>query len=125
VALRIHAAARPGDTLFVKDEPFHIYMYAQMPPMTRFIYPESPAPGALSVWAGALQRRPTFIVVSHGTHDRLPFAKEGLEANLAKLLAAHYALWLNDPIAVVYRRVDDASAPSVEPGDRALQPSAS
>jgi hypothetical protein len=110
VGLRIRDAAKPGDTLFVKDEPYLIYMYAHMPPMTRFIYPESPAPGAVTVWANAVQRKPTFIVISHGTQERMPGVKEGFEADLAKMLAADYELWLNDPIAVVYRRTDHAPA---------------
>jgi hypothetical protein len=125
VGQRIRAAATPGDTLFVKDEPYQIYMYAEIPPLTRFIYPDSPAPNAVNVWASALQQRPTFIVISHGTQERLPNAQSGLEGDLAKMLAADYELWFDGPVGMVYRHTDHAPAASTQPSNHVAQPPAS
>ncbi|MFQ5666503.1 MAG: hypothetical protein ACE5I7_08730 [Candidatus Binatia bacterium] len=104
LGLRIHAAARPGDTLFVKDEPFDLYLYAGMPPMTRFIYQDSPAPGVRQVWASALMRQPTFIFISHGTEERMRRVRGGFEFGLAKVLAERYVQWITDPLGIVYWR---------------------
>lgn len=114
IGQRIREAAKPGDTLFVKDEPYQLYVYAGMPPMTRFIYDDSPAPGAVDIWASALKLRPTFIVISRGTQGRLPSAKDGFEGDLARLVADEYQLWIDDPQCVVYRRADPIGAASKE-----------
>lgn len=99
---QIRDAAKPSDTLFVKDEPYSLYMAADMRPMTRIFYPDSPTLGAREQWVAALERRPTFIFISYGTQQRLETAT-GFEGELATLLAAHYERWVTHPLGIVYR----------------------
>ena len=104
LAEKIRAVSRPGDTLFVKDEPYLLYAETTMRPLSRIFYPDAPTTGALEAWVGVLQRRPTFIFVSHGTEGRLPSAQQGFEGDLARLLTRDYDRWLVDAIGVVYKR---------------------
>jgi 4-amino-4-deoxy-L-arabinose transferase-like glycosyltransferase len=104
LAEQIRNARQPGDTLFVKDEPYLLYAETGMRPLTRIFYPDAPTAGALETWVGVLARRPTFICVSHGTEGRLPSAQQGFEGDLARVLAQEYQRWVVHPIGVVYRR---------------------
>ncbi len=104
LAEKIRDASQPGDTLFVKDEPYLLYAETAMRPLSRIFYPDAPTTGAGQAWHAVLQRRPTFIYVSHGTEARLPSAQQGFEGDLARLLTRDYDRWLVHAIGVVYKR---------------------
>lgn len=99
----IRAAAQPGDRLFVGDEPLQIYLYAGVPPASRFIYWNAPHPGAIAERAEALRQEPTFVFITRA-------AKQQREARLANRPGApdpmeqRYEPWATSSVGVVYRR---------------------
>ncbi len=131
----IQDAARPGDTLLLESEGFAIYMYAGVPPPTRFIYEDAPNPAGNAERARALAGLPTFIV-ARGELDN--YMQQGTPATAAPV---HYQQWLNTlrqhyerwvvsryVNGAVYRRVDRPSpaviAPEMPTAPRAPAPSA-
>ena len=127
IGQRIAEMAAPNDTLFVRDEPHDIYLYAGMPPPTRNIYGSTANPEVTALWEATLERKPTFIVIAHGTEAIMWQSREGPEARLASLLERSYEVVVADsPIGVVYRRLGHGQLPlpawvfasaSGQPGD--------
>lgn len=60
---KIRASARMGDTIHVDDEPFDLYVFSGLRPVTRFIYWNAPHPGAIeAMTADLVANPPTFRV---------------------------------------------------------------
>ncbi len=103
LGLAIRAAARPGDRLFVGDEPLQIYLYAGVPPASRFIYWNAPNDNAIAERAEALRREPTFVFLTRA-------AEQDRQARLAHQpsepdpLEQRYERWATSPVGVVFRR---------------------
>ena len=100
---QIRAAAQPGDRLFVGDEPLQIYLYAGVPPASRFIYWNAPNPNAITERDDAVKRVPTFFFLP-------TVAERQRQALLAERpgepdpMAQRYERWLTSPVGNVYRR---------------------
>jgi 4-amino-4-deoxy-L-arabinose transferase-like glycosyltransferase len=103
VGEQIRAAARPGDRLFVEDEPLQIYLYAGVPPASRFIYWNAPNSDAIADRAAALQRKPAFVVLTLASARRMHDLRADATA-VRGPLAEGYEEWLASPVGVVYRR---------------------
>lgn len=103
IGQQIRAAAQPGDRLYVEDEPLQIYLYAGVPPASRFIYWNAPNPDAMADRAAALKQNPTFLFVTQASERRL----QALRANPTATplpIDQSYAPWVTSPVGVVYRR---------------------
>jgi 4-amino-4-deoxy-L-arabinose transferase-like glycosyltransferase len=110
IARRIAAAAQPGDTLFVEDQPFDIYAFAGLAPATRMIYWNAPRPDAIRTRQRDLERLPPFVVV---TPDSYAYLHEGsLRPNnpefvpFAAVMHAHYREWFVTRSGTIYLRED-------------------
>ncbi len=100
---QIRAAAQPGDRLFVGDEPLQIYLYAGVPPASRFIYWNAPNPNAIAERRAAVQREPTFFfipAVAERQRQALLVERPGAPDPMAE----RYERWLTSPVGNVYRR---------------------
>ena len=104
IGQQIHAAAQPGDRLLVEDEPLQIYLYAGVPPASRFIYWNAPSPGAIADRSAAFQRKPTFVFLTHASEQRLQARRANPTAD-PDPIDQSYEPWLASPVGVVYRRV--------------------
>src|SRR5262249_12870318 len=102
----------PGDTLFVFDDPYDLYLHADMAPVSRTVYQLTPNAEVTAQWNAALERQPTFITISLGTEAMMWQKTNGPEARLAALLggASHVAI-ADSPIAIVYRRTRASTLP--------------
>ena len=101
----IHAAAQPGDRLYVEDEPLQIYLYAGVPPASRFLYWNAPNPGAIADRAAAFQHNPTFVFIPAPANGD---CRRGEQTRAVRTLPIDqsYEPWLTSPVGVVYRRAD-------------------
>jgi hypothetical protein len=100
---QIRAAAQPGDRLFVGDEPIQIYLYAGVPPASRFIYWNAPNPSAIAEREEAFKRKPTFVFVTHETEQQLQARRANPTAD-PDPIGQSYEPWATSPVGVVYRR---------------------
>ena len=99
----IRAAAQPGDRLFVGDEPLQIYLYAGVPPASRFIYWNAPNPSAIAERAEALRQEPTFVFVPRAAEQQ----RQAMLANRpaeSDPMEQRYERWATSSVGVVYRR---------------------
>ena len=119
VGERIRQAAKPGDTLFVEDQPFSIYVYAGIPPVSRFIYWNAPNPEAEPAFGQSLELQPTFVFVAAASAARLRkgVTEAGMGfALLSKALTTHYEELFRCPGGgIVYRRSDGARGALIQP----------
>jgi hypothetical protein len=108
---QIRAAAQPGDRLFVEDEPLQIYLYAGVPPASRFIYWNAPNPAAIAERAAAVHQQPTFVFLTLTSDRRLQARRADKPADPAPIDAIDqsYERWLTSPLGVVYRRRADGT----------------
>lgn len=100
---QIRAAAQPGDRLFVEDEPLQIYLYAGVPPASRFLYWNAPNPAAVAERRAAYERKPTFVFLTHASEQRLE-ARRADPSAAPDAIDRDYERWLTSPVGVVYRR---------------------
>ena len=100
---QIRAAAQPGDRLFVQDEPIQIYLYAGVPPASRFIYWNAPNPSAIPERDAAFKQKPTFVFVTHETEQQRQARRADPTAD-PDPIAESYEPWATSPVGVVYRR---------------------
>lgn len=99
----IRAAAQPGDRLFVGDEPLQIYLYAGVPPASRFIYWNAPNPNAIAERAAAVEREPRFFFLPRVAEQQRQ-AMRAERPGEPDPLAQRYEPWVTSPVGIVYRR---------------------
>jgi hypothetical protein len=100
---QIRAAAQPGDRLYVEDEPLQIYLYAGVPPASRFIYWNAPNPAAFAERAAAFAQKPTFVFLTRASEQRLQ-ARRADPTGAPNPIDQGYEPFLASPVGVVYRR---------------------
>ncbi len=105
-AARIREAAQPGDRLFVEGENFHLYLYAGLPPATRYLY-ES-APGSHQARLAMFDDPPRWLAVSRLTQAYMEGAvpMPPWSTTIVALLRDRYTLVDADPVGAIYRRND-------------------
>ncbi len=117
---QIQEAARPGDTLMLESEAFAMYMYAGVPPPTRFIYENAPNPAGDVERGRALAGLPTYILARPELDN---YMQQGTPKAAAprhyqpwiETLREHYERWVvsRQVNGAVYRRVETPSAPEM------------
>ncbi len=99
----IRAAAQPGDRLFVQDEPLQIYLYAGVPPASRFIYWNAPNRRAIAERDEALRQEPTFVFLPRvAIQQRQAMLAE--HPGASDPMEQRYERWATSSVGVVYRR---------------------
>jgi hypothetical protein len=99
----MRAAAQPGDRLFVGDEPLQIYLYAGVPPASRFIYWNAPNPNAIAERAAAVEREPRFFFLPRVAEQQRQ-AMRAERPGEPDPLEQRYEPWVTSPVGIVYRR---------------------
>jgi hypothetical protein len=98
----IHAAARPGDTLFLDELPFDLYLYADLPPASRILYWDAPIRTAFPDRKRAVDAKPAFVVVQQYTRDAIAAGRS--EVWTAADFDATYEEWWKTPGFLVFVR---------------------
>jgi 4-amino-4-deoxy-L-arabinose transferase-like glycosyltransferase len=121
IGRHIRELARKGDTLLLEDQPFQIYAFAGLPPATRFIYYNAPHKGIDELRQHDVERRPTFIFLTHHTyelvrHHVMPPNVPAFPA-FAQMMYNHYEECFAEPVGALYRRKDQAAPDAHGPAD--------
>jgi len=98
----IRAAARPGDRIFVADEPLQIYLYAGVPPASRFLYWNAPHRSAIAEREAAVAREPTFYFIPRIAEEQRQAHRAG--TGEPDPMERNYERWATSPVGVVFRR---------------------
>ncbi len=98
----IRAAAQPGDTLFMDELPFDLYVYAGLPPAARILYWDAPTRDAFPNRKRAVDAKPRFIGLQPGVLQAIRAGRS--EVYDAQQFEADYEEWLHTPSLLIFRR---------------------